>query len=59
MGKQFDQRQKLVILKKAVEVGSKEAARIEGMHYTTVYEWQWELQVLGEEGFLKCEARRP
>lgn len=59
MGKQFDQRQRLVILKKAVEVGFKEAAKIAGVHYTTVYEWQRELEVLGEEGFLKYQAPRP
>jgi transposase InsO family protein len=59
MGKHFDQRQKLVIVKKAVEVGFKEAAKMGGVHYTTVYEWQREVEVLGEEGFLKYDAPRP
>ena len=59
MKKGFDQRQKLVIVKKAGEIGIKEAAKVAGVHYTTVYEWRRELDVLGEEAFLKWEPRYP
>jgi len=59
MKKGFDQRQKLVIVKKAGEIGIKEAAKVAGVHYTTVYEWRRELEALGEEAFLKWEPRYP
>ncbi len=59
MKKGFDQRQKLVIVKKALEIGFKEAAKVAGVHYTTVYEWRREVDALGEEEFLKHEPRYP
>jgi len=59
MKKGYDQRQKLVIVKKALEVGFKEAAKVAGVHYTTVYEWRRELEALGEEAFVKYEPRYP
>jgi putative transposase len=59
MKKGYDQWQKLVIVKKAGEIGFKEAAKVAGVHYTTVYEWRRELEALGEEEFLKCEPRYP
>lgn len=59
MKRGFDQRQKLAIVKKAGELGFKEAAKIAGVHYTTVYEWNREVEALGEEEFLKYKARHP
>ena len=50
--KQFNQKQKLEILKSAEKVGPKEAAKLAQIHYTTVYQWQRMLEALGEEGFL-------
>jgi putative transposase len=49
---QLNQEQKLVILESAKEVGIKEASRIAGVHYTTVYEWRNRLEALGRDGFL-------
>lgn len=35
--KRFTQEQKLAVLKRAEQMGIKEAARAAGVHYTTVY----------------------
>lgn len=56
---QFDQAQKLAIVEKGKEFGIKEAAKIAGVHYTTVYDWQRDLEALGKERFLAYEPRRP
>ena len=58
MGKKshFSQKQKLDILESAKDVGIKEAANLTEVHYSTVYQWQRKLNVLGEEAFL---AYRP
>jgi len=58
MGKKshFTQKQKLDILESAKDVGIKESAGLAGVHYSTVYQWQRKLKVLGEEVFL---AYRP
>ena len=57
--RQFNQEQKLVILESAKEVGIKEASRIAGVHYTTVYEWRNKLEALGRDGFLSyCSESR-
>ena len=54
MGKKrhFTQKQKLDILKSAKDVGIKKSADLAGVHYTSVYQWQRRLKVLGEEVFL-------
>ena len=52
----FTQKQKLDILQSAKEVGIKKSADLAGIHYSTVYQWQRKLEVLGEDGFL---AYRP
>ena len=52
----FTQKQKLGILKSGKEIGIKEAADLAGIHYSTVYQWQRKLNVLGEDAFL---AYRP
>jgi len=58
MGKKshFSQKQKLDILKSTKDVGIKKSADLTGVHYSTVYQWQRKLEVLGEEAFL---AYRP
>ena len=57
--RQFNQEEKLVILESAKGVGIKEASRIAGVHYTTVYEWRSRLEVLGRDGFLSyCSESR-
>lgn len=56
---QFTQKQKLTILKSAATVGIKEAAKIAGVHYTTVYDWQRDLKSLGKEAFLAYQPSYP
>lgn len=57
--KQFSQERKLAVLDSAKEIGVKEASRIAGVHYTSVYEWDRRLEALGREGFLayQCASR--
>jgi putative transposase len=50
--KQYSQEQKFVILGSAEEIGIKEAAKLSGVHYTTIYEWRNQLEALGREAFL-------
>ena len=59
MGKksQFSQKQKFDILESAKEIGVKEAANLAGIHYSTVYEWQHRLKVLGEKAFLAYQKK--
>jgi transposase InsO family protein len=57
--KQFDQQQKLTILEKANEIGIKEAAKVAGVHYTTIYDWRRKLEALGQEAFLEHQPHRP
>ncbi len=60
MGKNhFNQKQKLSILKSAEKTTVKDAAKIAGVHYTTVYDWRNHLEVLGEQGFLEYQPPRP
>ncbi len=59
MKKQFNQKQKLSILRKAEEVGVREASQLSGVHHTTVYDWKKQLEVLGEEGFLNYKPSKP
>jgi transposase InsO family protein len=51
-GKQFNQKQKLAVLESAKTIGIKEAAVLAEVHYTTIYEWRRQFEVLGEEAFL-------
>jgi len=53
---QFSQKQKLDILQSTKDVGIKKSADLAGVHYSTVYQWQRKLEVLGEDAFL---AYRP
>lgn len=50
--KRFNQKQKLAILESARKVGIKEAARMAGIHYTSVYQWRRRFEAMGEEAFL-------
>jgi len=57
--KQYTPEQKLAILESAKTMGIKKAAEAAGVHYTTVYEWRRQLEVMGEELFLaKKEVSR-
>ena len=57
--KKFSQEQKLAIVKNAVSIGFKEAAKIAGVHYTTVYDWKRDLKSLGKEAFLAYKPSYP
>ena len=57
--KQFSQKQKLVIIKKAKEIGFKRAADVAGVHFTTIYDWQRTYKSLGEEAFLSYQLLSP
>ena len=50
--KRFSQREKVAVLHAAREVGMKEAARLAGVHFSTVYQWRHRLKALGEEAFV-------
>jgi len=53
----YTQKQKFDILESRKEIGIKEAADLGGVHYTTIYEWQRKLEVLGEEAFLAYKKK--
>ena len=57
--KNFDQKQKLAILKSAGKIGVRRAAELAGVHYTTVYEWRRQYENLGEEAFLAYQPSYP
>ncbi len=57
--KQFDQKQKLAILESAKKVGIKEAARMAGIHYTSVYQWRRRFKAMGKEVFLSYKPACP
>jgi len=53
----FNQQKKLKILKSAEKIGIKAAAKVAGVHYTSVYDWRRRLEALGEDGFLAYRPR--
>jgi putative transposase len=57
--KKFSQEQKLAIVKNAASIGFREAAKIAGIHYTTLYDWQRDLRSLGKEAFLAYKPSYP
>lgn len=57
--RQFNQQQKLAILKSANKLGVKEASKVSGVHYTTVYDWKNQLKVMGEDAFLEYQPSIP
>jgi putative transposase len=48
----LDQKQKLAVLESADKIGVREAAKVAGVHYTTVYEWKRQLEAIGAENFV-------
>jgi transposase InsO family protein len=50
--KHYTQQEKLEVLKTAGEVGVVKASELAGVHYTTVYDWRKQLNVLGERAFV-------
>ena len=57
--KQFNQKQKLAILESAKKIGIKEAARMAGIHYTSVYQWRRRFEAMGKEAFLSYKPGCP
>jgi transposase InsO family protein len=57
--KHYDQDQKLIILKGSERIGVREAAKLAGIHYTTIYEWKKEYETLGEKLFLTSGPSYP
>jgi putative transposase len=57
--KHFSQKQKLSILRGAERTTIKDASSIAGVHYTTVYDWKKQFEVMGEQGFLEYQVPRP
>ena len=55
----FNQEQKLKILETAKEIGVKKAAKLTGIHYTTVYDWKRQLGARGKDGFLAYRSPSP
>jgi transposase-like protein len=48
MSKQnFTQKQKLAILKGAEKTTVRYAAKVAGIHYTTLYDWRWQFEAMG------------
>ncbi len=57
--KNFNQDQKLAVLKSAEKTTIRDAAKVAGVHYTTVYEWRKQLEALGEKNFLAYQISKP
>ncbi len=57
--KRFSQEQKMVILKSAAKIDIKQAAELADVHYTTIYQWRNQLEILGEEAFLEYQPSYP
>ncbi len=57
--KRFSQEQKMVILKSAAKIDIKQAAKLADVHYTTIYQWRNQLEILGEEAFLEYQPSYP
>ncbi len=55
----FTQKQKLAVLKSAKKTTVRDAAGVAKSHYTTVYDWRKQLEVLGEDAFLAYQVPRP
>jgi transposase InsO family protein len=54
----FTQQQKAAILKSAKKTSVRDAAKVAGVHYTTVYDWRKQFEVMGEEAFLAYQASK-
>ncbi|MBW1962399.1 MAG: transposase [Deltaproteobacteria bacterium] len=57
--RQFSQKQKLVILDSAAEIRIEQAAKVAGVHYTTIYDWHRQLKSMGKQVFLDYKPSYP
>lgn len=57
--KNFTQKEKLTILKGAEKINVRGAAKVAGVHYTTVYDWRKQLAIMGEKAFLEYQVSKP
>ncbi|MFH2058832.1 MAG: helix-turn-helix domain-containing protein [Pseudomonadota bacterium] len=57
--KNFNQVQKLAILRSAQKTTIREVAKVAGVHYTTVYDWRRQFEVMGEKAFLEYRSSKP
>lgn len=57
--KNFNQLQKLAVLRSGQKTTIKDAAKVVGVHYTTVYEWRKQFEIMGEKSFLEYQASKP
>jgi len=57
--KNFTQKQKVAVLKSVEKTNVRNAAKVAGVHYTTVYDWRQQFKALGEEAFLKYQVAKP
>ena len=55
----FTQQQKVAVLKSSKRTTIKDAAKVAGVHYTTVYDWRKQFEVMGEEVFLAYQVSKP
>lgn len=55
----FTQQQKVAVLKSAKRTTVKDAAKVAGVHYTTVYDWRKQFEAMGEEIFLAYQVSKP
>ena len=55
----YSQKQKKAILDSAAKIGIKQAAAIAEVHYTSVYDWRRQLEILGDQGFLDYKPSYP
>ncbi len=57
--KNFSQKQKVAILNSAEKIGVRKAAKISGVHYTTVYDWRKKFETMGKKSFLDYQVSKP
>ena len=57
--KNYTQKQKMAILRSAKKTTVRDAAKVVGIHYTTVYDWRRQLETMGEKTFLENQVSKP
>ncbi len=55
----FTQQQKAAVLRSAKKTTVKDAAKVAGVHYTTVYDWRKQFEAIGEETFFAYQVSKP
>jgi transposase len=55
----FTQKQKIAIIKGVKKTTIRYAAKVAGIHYTTIYDWRRQLAAMGEEAFLVYQVSKP